>query len=116
MAGRYELHIEQGATFGRTLTWRSDGALVDLTGWTARMQVRDPANDDGTPLLELTTEDGRIILGGAAGTIRLLLSAAETDALDWSAGLYDLELVEPLTGVVTRLLSGWVKVSAQITR
>lgn len=39
MAGNWTLHIEQGATFDTTLTWKNAaGTPVDLTGFTARAQ------------------------------------------------------------------------------
>lgn len=114
-AGRYSFTIEQGATFSRTITWRDNAsALIDLTGYTARMKVKDSA---GATILELTTENSRITLGGAAGTIALLLTAAVTGALvatEADALTYDLELVSA-GGTVTRLLQGRTSVSAQVS-
>lgn len=120
----YNLVIEQGADFAFSLEYRdSSGALVNLTGYTARMDVR--ASDDiaptspGTPIVQLTTANGRITLGGALGTVALALTAAVTAALaptppgGWY--VYDLELVSA-GGVVTRLLQGRVSVPAEVTR
>lgn len=87
---------------------------VDLTGYTARMQIRETL--DATIILAtLTTENGGITLGGAAGTIDLLLDAAATALLDFTNAVYDLELVDT-AGVVTRLLSGAVTLSKEVTR
>lgn len=114
-AGRLDLTIEQGATFRLLLTWRDEGgALRDLTGYTARMQIRREAADD-TVLLALTTENGGISLGGAAGTIALLATSDQTAALGFESGVYDLEL-EDGSGEVTRLLSGTATLSAEVTR
>ena len=63
LAGIYHLTIEQGATLDRTLTWTDgDGVLVDLTGYTARAQVRD-GKDATSAEVDLTTENGGITLG-----------------------------------------------------
>lgn len=98
-------------------TYTSGGAatpVVDLTGYTARMQIRDSANG-ATVLTELTTVNGKITLGGAAGTVTLALTAAQTAALTWVWGRYDLEMVSA-GGLVDRLLEGRVTVSGEVTR
>jgi hypothetical protein len=115
MAGEYDLEILQGETYTKQFVWKdSAGTEVNLTGYTARMQVRQSKASD-TVLLELTTANGRIALGGAAGTIDLTLSATVTAAITWKRGLYDLELVAS-NGVVRRLLEGEVTVSKEVTR
>jgi hypothetical protein len=110
----YDLCVQQGATFRRVITWKADGALVNLTGYTARMQIRATA-EASTALIELTTENGRIALGGSAGTITLTISATDTAALTSGRGVYDLELVSG-SGIVTRLLQGAVTISRNVTR
>ena len=92
----------------------SDRIPVDLTGCTARMQVRTAVSSQAV-LLSLTTENGGITLGGAAGTIALYISDADTAALHWAAGVYDLEIEFP-NGDVVRRLYGSVSVSPEITR
>lgn len=110
--GIYDMTCQQGATFTKSITWKdSAGDPVDLTGYTARMQVR--ADPDTAEILELTTSGG-ITLGGVAGTIALLASAATTAALAPGIYRYDLELVSG-AGVVTRLLQGRFIVDAEIT-
>lgn len=112
--GTYDFTIYQGATFSRVLTWRdSTNALVNLTGYTARMMIRE-AIDSTSAFVTLTTENGGIALGGAAGTITLAISATATAAITQSQGVYDLELVSGST--VTRLLEGAVTISKEVTR
>lgn len=114
------LKIFQGATFTKSLTWKAapdeDSARVpvDLTGCTARMQVRTKVGAS-IPLLSLTTENGGISLGGTAGTIGLLIDADDTAELSWTSGVYDLEIVHP-GGQVRRLMYGSVTVSPEVTR
>lgn len=114
------LKIYQGATFFESWEWETsadEGATytpVDLTGCTARMQVRAEVAS-ATALLTLTTENGGISLGGTAGTIELLVDAEDTAAITWDSGVYDLEIVYP-GGQVTRLAYGSVTVSPEVTR
>jgi len=113
-AGLYNITAEQGATFTRTITWNtSAGTPVNLTGYTARMQVRADY-DASTALLDLTTENGGITLGGALGTIVLTATATATAALSSGSYVYDLELV--LGSTVTRLVQGSFVVNAEVTR
>lgn len=113
-----DLDIYQGATFDKTYQWQDvNRNPIDLTGYTARMQVRSSVAADAT-LLELTTEgtiDKKINLGGTEGTYQLVLSATNTAALTWGSGVYDLELVSP-TGVVRRIQQGQVRVHRNVTR
>lgn len=109
-----DLCIPQGATFSRVIRYKADGANVNLTGYTARMQIR-PTAASATTTLSLTTENGRIALGGSAGTITLNISATDTAAITAGRYVYDLELVSA-GGIVTRLLQGIVTVSANVTR
>lgn len=106
-AANYDFEIEQGATEVRTFTWKtSDGTPLNLTGYTARMQIR-PSVSSSEITLELTTENGGIALGGALGTVVVTMSATQTSAMS-RPGVYDLELVNG--PVVTRFIQGGVSV------
>jgi hypothetical protein len=114
--GKLDLLIEQGATFTKSLTLvQSNGSPRDLTGYTARMQIRTALT--GPVVLELSTENGGIIIEELAGKIHLEITAGQTAALTIRSGVYDLEMVAPgATPTVTRLLSGKVTVSPEVTR
>lgn len=113
LAGELNLTIEQGATFLLTLFDQDDtGAPVNLSGYTARMQLRT-TKAASTAVLELTTENGRISIDGAAGQINLSIAAADTNSLTGS-GFYDLELVNG--AIVERFIEGQYTVSEQVTR
>jgi hypothetical protein len=123
-AGKYHIAIDQGATFRKTITWKDgDGNAVNLNGYTARMQVRSSFSSP-TMITSMTTSNGKIMLGGSAGTVSLYLSASDTaafstaspnDFADAFVGVYDLELVAP-NGDVTRLLQGSFAVNPEVTR
>jgi len=114
MAAIRQLEIEKGATYQRVWTLTdSAGNLYNLTGYTAAMEVRD--DYDGTVLLTLTTANGRLALGGALGTITAEVSATITAAIDWSDGVYDLEITHTACGYVKRVLQGTITVSDNVT-
>lgn len=118
-AGLYDITIEAGATFRLAITWKDDaGVAINLTGYSARMQVRETyeATDTATdPILSLTSGAGDIVLGGSAGTVVVTVPAATTQKLFHSYAVYDLEL-EASNGVVTRLLQGNAIISREVTR
>jgi hypothetical protein len=112
-AGVYDLTVEQGTTWSIQITWKDeDEDPINLTGYTARMHIRP--NQKSTTKVELTTENGRIALGGAAGTITLTIPVTETRKLTQD-GIYDLEVISG-GGLVTRLLEGRVDVTPEVTR
>ena len=88
---------------------------VDLTGAKLRLQVREKVAA-ATVLLELTTENGGIVVTDAVnGYYTLSLSAAQTAAQTWKKGVGDLE-VEFLDGTVKRLWRATFVVDAEATR
>ena len=114
-AGKLNLVIEQGTTFNPVLTYAdAAGTAIDLTGYTARMQIRLKRTSTAF-LHELTTEGVGITLGGVAGTIALLISATDTTAFTFTTAVYDLELITA-GGIVTRLLQGSVTLSTEATK
>lgn len=90
---------------------------VDLTGFVARMSVKDKVG--GTVLASTEAAHSpldviTITVDVTPKTITLTIEATDTAALTWKSGVYDLEMVSP-TGVVTAILSGKVSVSREVT-
>lgn len=113
-AGIWNITIEQGATFDKLITiTEPSGDVMNLTGFAGRMHIRRDV-ETATTMLELTDANGRIELGGALGTVRLLIAASDTAALTGD-GVYDLELESP-GGTVTRLLKGKARLDKEVTR
>lgn len=111
-AAKLNLPIEQGATFSKRIVWRDKNKRpVNLTGYTAKMQVRTSVSST-TVLYELSTENGRISMPGG-GVIQLDIPASDTDNIQ--AGVYDLKLYAP-SGQEIRLIEGKVTVSPGVTR
>jgi tRNA threonylcarbamoyladenosine modification (KEOPS) complex Pcc1 subunit len=115
-AGYHHFIIEQGATFGKTLTLKdSSGTVVNLTGYASgQMDLRENPDAESTTI-SLTTANGRITLGGAEGTITLSISATDTASLSADDGVFDLE-IESNEGIVTRLIEGTYSVRRNISR
>lgn len=84
---------------------------VTLTGYSARMQIKDKVG--GTVLKSLVSPTD-IVIDEANYTITLKVSATDTAGFTWKNGVYDLELVSP-TGIVTALLTGKVSVAKEVT-
>lgn len=112
----YNFVLFQGATWDRTFTWESPpGTPVNLTGCTARLQLRVRDSDPDPPLLELTSQNGGITLGGAAGTVAVVITPAQSSALAFKTANYDLEIVWP-SGRVDRFLQGTITLDTEVTR
>lgn len=111
--GKYNMICPQGATFSKQLTYTIDDVAVNLTGYTAKMQVREK-HSSTTAKLTLTTENGRITLGGALGTITLFIADESTAEVAAKEYVYDLELMSG--GNVYRLIEGKFIVTPEVTR
>ncbi len=117
-AGVLNLSIEQGATFRLPITWKTGTprTVVNLTGYTARMQLRRVVTDE-LPLISITdtlSSEGQVILGGVLGTIEVFITDTATEELV-SGGVYDLELIAP-NDDVKRLVQGRFSLSLNVTR
>lgn len=100
---------------------------IDITGYSARMEIRSaPADEAGSEVYlsisNIANVNGSVILlGDAAGTIQIIIQAADTEPLDFDSASYDLELVSPVSviypaGFVTRLIEGKVTLKLERTR
>lgn len=124
-AGRYSFTIEQGATTKFEIQYTdSDANPIDLTGYTARMHIRETYDATST-ILAMTNvleSDGTgINLNGLSNTqpltegkIGVYISATKTAAFSFDTAVYDLELVNGTE--VIRLIQGTVKLSKEVTR
>ncbi len=120
IAGTYNILCEQGTTFVRVLELQTPSPddpsiyeVYDLTGHTARMQIRRTI-DSSTVMIELTTENEGIEIDGDDGKITIVMSDAQTGSLT-SSGVYDLE-IEDGGGNVSRVIQGTFTLSQEVTR
>ena len=125
IAGVYNITLEQGTTFYRLIDVMEPTVLdpdvyeaFDLTGYTARMQIRRTIDSD-TSMVSLTSPtvsgNGITVMDGANNAISINITDATTSLVD-SSGLYDLEIIKTSTGQVSRLLQGTVTLSREVTK
>jgi hypothetical protein len=82
---------------------------VNLTGWSAAMQIRNVTG--GTILYDASSD---IEVDGQDGTIVLAIPASVTEAFALFSGVYDLLLTD-LSGNVTKFVNGIVTVMPGVT-
>ena len=115
MAVVYNIIIDQGADWFYNVTYsQPDGTPVNLTGYTAAMQLRSFPNDPNA-VLTLTSSAG-ITIDPLVGTLELHATNEQTAVIDEGNYYYDLEITAPGTGIITRLIQGLAEVSAEVTR
>ena len=113
MSAKYNLVCEQATTFNFIFTIKNGSTPWNLTGYTATMTVR-PFVGASTTTVVATTANGRITLGGIAGSVTVNLNATTTGAI--GAGRYVYDLVLTSGSVVTRILEGKFIVTGAVTQ
>ena len=115
MAVEYNVVIDQGADWFLNVTYENpNGTPVDLSNYTALMQVRSTPQSP-TAVMTLSTTDG-IVITGLTGLVSMHATNIQTGAIDEGNYVYDLEITDPVTSTITRLIQGQAIVSAQVTR
>lgn len=112
--GSHNFTIKQGATFSRRIRIKNpDGTPFNLTGYSARMQIRRQITDTAF-YVELTTANGRITINPTQGEINLYLSDEVTQTIPRD-GVYDLE-IENTYGEKFYVIEGLVRLRPEVTR
>ena len=104
---RVDLELRKGAAFARTITYKTNGATQDITGYTFAGQIRAI---DGTLAASLTVT----VVNAAQGTFSIALSSATTAALTVGQ-VYNWDLEQTVSGVTSELLRGLVTVLSEVT-
>jgi hypothetical protein len=98
-------------------TYTSGGFLeynipVNLTGFSARMQIR-PKLDSSTIISELTTANNGVIIGSDK-TIVLTIPATQTATFNFNTAVYSLELLK--SSEVLTFVTGNITLVKEVTR
>lgn len=117
-----DLTIYKGSTYEEDFVLTIGTEPFSLSGWTARMQVRESL-DSTAKIFDLTSANGGIAIiheTNPDGTTksygyRISISAEQTAAVDIFGGVYDVELVDA-TGRVGRIMQGSVAFDPEVTR
>lgn len=112
MATTFDIHVDQGSDVRVPIAFIDDFSELDLTGFSARMELR-PSASSKKVVDRLTTEDSRISI--EKETLTLFWPHEITESLSAGRYVYDLELVSA-GGEVSRVLSGRVQVCKEVTQ
>lgn len=113
--GNQAPRCEKGATFEFPFEWEDgEGVLIDLSGYTAKMQVRDGKENI---IIELSMENERIFLDSAQTLMTLYISGSDTGLLHEGRYSYDLFLYDENSSPskAIKLLKGVFEVEASVT-
>jgi hypothetical protein len=113
LSAKYNLVCEQATTFNFLFTINNNNTPLNLTGYTATMTVRPFVGATTTTVVASTT-NGRITLGGIAGSVTVLIDATTTGAI--GSGRYAYDLVLTTGSTVTRYLEGKFIVTGAVTQ
>lgn len=124
MANVVPLILNINADFSQQFTWSdSAGNPINLTGWTAKMEianVAEPPVAGRQPAqtiyytLSSTGMSPQIVITALTGTINILIPGATTATFTWTEAVYDLVLTAP-GGQIIRFLQGPILVSPGVT-
>ena len=113
--GRADIYIRRNQNFKATTTLKVDGAVVNLTGYTATADIRRAADDVLAFTMTSTGGSPTITLGGVAGTVVFNVPVATVDDLSVGvAYIWDLKLT-PSGGGPEVWLAGKVTVEEGVT-
>jgi len=110
-AATYNFNLDQGADFVLEMIMKEDGAVKDLSGYSARAQMRK--TKDST---EVTATFTCSVVDPSAGKIRMSMTNATTGAITAGVYFYDLEIFTDSDAFVLRLIQGQATVTREITR
>ncbi len=112
MSNYYELTIDQGSTFAITVELKDyfTNDPLNLTGYTARSQIRKDYNSSTSNNFTVSIQDA------ANGNISMSMTASNTSNLKAGRYVYDLEIEETVSSEITRVLQGVAIVTPQVTR
>ena len=111
-AATYNLVIDQGSDFTLDLVVKESGSVKNLTGYSARAQLRTKKDASGAA----TASFSCTVTDAANAAIRMELSNAASSAISAGRYYYDLEIHTGSDAVVKRLIQGEVTVNQEVTR
>jgi hypothetical protein len=114
MAGQKNFEVDQNATFNFVLEYKDDnGNAIDLTGASAKMQVRDTKG--GAKLaVTLTSPSGGIVIDQLNGKLTIKMTPTQTNKLFYPKSSYDIMLIDSNANK-TKLLEGFMSLSRSVT-
>jgi hypothetical protein len=114
MAVQKNFEVDQNTTFTFIVEYKdSNGNAVNLTGASAKLQVRDTKG--GTKLaVSLTSPSGGITIDPLVGKLTIKMTPTQTSKLFYPKSEYDLMLTDSNFNK-TKLLEGFITLSRSVT-
>jgi hypothetical protein len=114
MAGQKNFEVDQNATFSFIVEYKdNDGLPIDLTGSSAKLQVRDTKG--GSKLaFSLTSPAGGITITPLLGKLTIKMTPTQTNKLFYPKSSYDI-MVSDSNGNKIKLLEGFLTLSRSVT-
>ncbi len=115
MAVKKNFEVDQNATFTFQIEYTEDDELtpIDLTGSSAKLQVRD--TQGGSKLaFTLTSPAGGIVIDGPAGTLDIKMTPTQTNKLFYPKSAYDIMVIDT-NGNKIKLLEGFLTLNRSVT-
>jgi hypothetical protein len=114
MAGQKNFEVDQNATFSFIVEYKDNNGLpIDLTGSSAKLQVRDTKG--GTKLaFSLTSPAGGITITPLLGKLTIKMTPTQTNKLFYPKSSYDI-MVSDSNGNKIKLLEGFLTLSRSVT-
>lgn len=115
MATSKNFEVDQNATFTFQVQYVEDNEVtpINLTGCTAKMQVRDTAG--GSKLaFTLTSPASGITINGPTGTLTVKMTPTQTNKMFYPKSAYDIMVIDT-NGNKIKLLEGFMTLSRSVT-
>ena len=111
----YDLIIRRGEDFSKTIGVTVKGALINLTGYTAMMQIRQRPDESAPLFTTLSMSNGGIVFTDPVnGQMEIIVPGVTTAGFYWKFGYYDL-LFDSSIGLESFFLQGTVRITPRIT-
>lgn len=115
IAANLDVVHRRGDTFIREFTFTNDDNPFDLTGWDARLQVRESAAKPVVLQADMEGDEPFISITGVGDNVLRVEIPASSIEIPAKVYLWDLELTSP-TGVKTTYLAGSFTIIQDITQ
>jgi hypothetical protein len=114
MAGQKNFEVDQNATFSFIVEYKDENDnAIDLTGASAKMQVRDTKG--GSKLaVTLTSPSGGIAIDGPNGKLTVKMTPTQTSKIFYPKSSYDVMVVDS-NGNKIKLLEGFMTLNRSVT-
>jgi hypothetical protein len=114
MAGQKNFEVDQNATFSFIVEYKDENDnAIDLTGASAKMQVRDTKG--GSKLaVTLTSPSGGITIDAPNGKLTVKMTPTQTSKIFYPKSSYDVMVVDS-NGNKIKLLEGFMTLNRSVT-